>query len=316
MLVRSLKIPPTLLLFLIFCGFLGWHFSQSPLHDPAPAPGPPPPSAERKPAPAVEKKPSAASIAQKPAPVGTTKPVSVDPKKPLRVALVTFVTDQNSYIHISLKSKDHYVRRHGYDLIVDYEAHPRNKGTVWWKFDMIRRLVKKEQWDWIWWLDFDTLITNTDIKVTDIIEETLKNATIPDDLDFLFSNDCNNLNLGSFIVRSGERSLKFLDDVYAVEAAGKKADPEAQLSEQDAITKHMEQDPVSKDRTTSIPQWMINSFPDEIPCYEEPQRPWRHGHFLVHFAGAWAHVKGKDPTGQLMKKYNDEIIWGNWKDFY
>lgn len=181
---------------------------------------------------------------------------------------------------------------------------------------MIRRLIKKDQWDWIWWLDFDTLITNTDIKVTDIIEETLKNATNPDDLDFLFSNDCNDLNLGSFVVRSSERSLKFLDDVYAVEAAGKKVDPDAQLSEQDAITQLMKQDPAAKAMTTSIPQWMINSFPDEIPCYEEPEIPWRRGHFLVHFAGAWAHVKGKDPTGQLMKKYEEEIIWGEWEDFY
>ncbi|KAJ4345366.1 uncharacterized protein N0V89_011496 [Didymosphaeria variabile] len=309
MLVRSLRIPPTLLLLLVFSGFLGWHFSQSPLPDLAPAPRPPPPPpAERKPATAVEKKPSAAVVKQKPAPAS--------PKKPLRVALVTFVTEERSYLHISLKSKDHYVRRHGYDLIVDYEAHTKDKGTVWWKFDMIRRLIKKDKWDWIWWLDFDTLITNTDIKVADIIEETLKNATTPAELDYLFSNDCNNLNLGSFIVRSHERSLKFLDDVYAVEAAVKKADPEAQLSEQDAITKLMEQDPASKKRSTVIPQWMINSFPDEIPCYEEPERPWKKGHFLVHFAGAWAHVKGTDPTGQLMKKYKDEIIWGDWKGFY
>lgn len=181
---------------------------------------------------------------------------------------------------------------------------------------MMRRLIKKDQWDWIWWLDFDTLITNTDIKVTDIIEETLKNATDPAELDYLFSNDCNDLNLGSFIVRSHERSLKFLDDVYAVEAEGKKKDPEAQLSEQDAITTLMEQDPASKKRSTVIPQWMINAFPDEIPCYEEPRQPWKKGFFLVHFAGAWAHVKGKDPTGQLMDKYKHEIIWGDWKDFY
>lgn len=209
-----------------------------------------------------------------------------------------------------------YVRRHGYDLVVDYEAHTRERGAVWWKFDMVRRLIKKDQWDWIWWLDFDTLITNTDIKVADIIQDTLNNATNPDELDYLFSHDCNDLNLGSFVVRSHERSLKFLDDIYAIEASVKKQDKDAQLSEQDAITKLMEQDPASKKRTAVIPQWMINAFPDEIPCYEDPPRPWEHGFFLLHFAGAWAHVQGEDPTGQLMEKYKDEIIWGDWKEFY
>ncbi|KAJ4296187.1 hypothetical protein N0V90_006231 [Kalmusia sp. IMI 367209] len=297
MLVRSLRVPPSLLLIIAFCAFLGWHFSQTPTIDQAPAPPPTaplPPPAEQRLASAADKAPE---------------------KKPLRVALVTFVTEERSYIHISLKSKDHYVRRHGYDLIVDYEAHP-GRGTVWWKFDMMRRLIKQDKWDWIWWLDFDTLITNTDIKVTDIIQETLKNATNPDELDFLFSHDCNDLNLGSFIVRSHKRSLKFLDDVYAVEAREKKKDKDLQMSEQDAITTLMKEDAKSKARTTVVPQWMLNAFPEEIQCYAEPKRVWEPGFFLVHFAGAWAHVKGEDPTGQLMKKYKDEIIWGDWKEFY
>lgn len=54
---------------------------------------------------------------------------------------------------------------------------------------MMERLLKKDKWDWIWWLDFDTLVTNTDIKVTDVIEETLKNATNPDEVDYLVTHD-------------------------------------------------------------------------------------------------------------------------------
>ena len=30
----------------------------------------------------------------------------------------------------------------------------------------------------------------------------------------------------------------------------------------------------------------------------------------MHFAGAWAHLRGEeDPTGVLMRKYGSEIIW-------
>jgi mannan polymerase II complex MNN10 subunit len=57
-----------------------------------------------------------------------------------------------------------------------------------------------------------------------------------------------------------------------------------------------------------IPQWKINAFPTEIGCYDKDKRKWERGMFVVHFAGAWAHVSGEDPTGQLMRKYEAEIL--------
>lgn len=69
-------------------------------------------------------------------------------------------------------------------------------------------------------------------------------------------------------------------------------------------------------RTVRVPQWRLNAFPAEIECYDEPGQVWQEGFFVLHFAGAWAHVKGDDPTGQLMKKYQDKIIWGPWEELY
>jgi mannan polymerase II complex MNN10 subunit len=56
-------------------------------------------------------------------------------------------------------------------------------------------------------------------------------------------------------------------------------------------------------RAVFIPQHKMNAFPDEIPCYGRDSRVWKEGDFVVHFAGAWAHVKGDDPYGDLMRKY-------------
>lgn len=277
--MRSLKVSPSLILFLIFCAFLGWNFSQSPLPDPAPRPPP-------------------------------SKP---EEKKPSRIALVTFVTEQRSYLYLSLRSKDHYTRRHGLDFIVDYEAHSE-RGVTWWKYSMMERLIKKNKWDWLWWLDFDTIITNTDIKLADIIEDTLKNVTNRDDIDYLVTHDCNGLNAGSFIVRSHDRSIKFLQDIYAIQDREKKAGND--LSEQDAMAKLIQDDPASGNRTVQVPQWKLNAFPKEIACFDDSDKAWEPGTFTLHFAGAWAHVKGDDPTGQLMRKYEPEIIWGEGKDFY
>jgi mannan polymerase II complex MNN10 subunit len=69
MLMRSLKVPPSLLLILAFCVFLGIHFSQI-------------------------------SLPTQPVPA-----LSLEKKAP-RIALVTFVTEERSYLHLALKSKN------------------------------------------------------------------------------------------------------------------------------------------------------------------------------------------------------------------
>jgi mannan polymerase II complex MNN10 subunit len=205
-----------------------------------------------------------------------------------------------------------YAHRHGLDFIVDFEAHA-DRGTPWWKLDMIERLIKKNQWDWLWWLDFDTLITNTEISVADIVEETLGNVTAPDEIDYLLTHDCNGLNTGSYLVRGHERSLQFFRDSQALRDREKEKD--INLSEQDAMGRLIKEDPASANRTVRVPQWKLNGFPQEIACFDEAHRVWKHGDFVLHFAGAWAHVKGEDPTGQLMRKYEHEIMWGDYKQF-
>jgi mannan polymerase II complex MNN10 subunit len=179
---------------------------------------------------------------------------------------------------------------------------------------MTERLINTGKYDWIWWLDFDTLITNTDLKVTDIIEEELKNATNPEEVDYLFTHDCNGFNAGSFLVRGHERSLKFLHDSWDIHDRAKAE--HIDMSEQDSTVKLMKDDPVAASRVHVVPQWKLNAFPPEIACFDEDKRVWEHGTFVIHFAGAWAHVKGDDPTGQLMNKYEPNIIWGNAKEFY
>ena len=205
-----------------------------------------------------------------------------------------------------------YARRHGYDFIVDYESHTE-LSVVYWKFDMVERVIKSGKYDWIWWLDFDTLVTNTEIKVADVIADELANISNPNEIDYLFTNDCNGLNLGSFVVRAHERSMNFIRDAIRLHDEAKKK--EENMSEQDAMVQLMKEDK-NKDRFSVVPQWKLNAFPEEIPCYDDSKKKWEHGTFIIHFAGAWAHVKGDDPTGQLMRKYEHEIMWGDWKEFY
>jgi mannan polymerase II complex MNN10 subunit len=82
------------------------------------------------------------------------------------------------------------------------------------------------------------------------------------------------------------------------------------LNDQEAMRDFLKSGSSLTKHTLRIPQWKINAFPPEIGCYDESKIKWARGMLVVHFAGAWAHVKEKDPTGLLMKKYEREIIWG------
>jgi hypothetical protein len=77
MLLRSFKVPPTLLLGVLFLAFFGWQLSQGTKHEESPV------GSEAIPVPEGERRP--------PAP---------------RIALMTFVTEQRSYLHQSLRNKD------------------------------------------------------------------------------------------------------------------------------------------------------------------------------------------------------------------
>jgi len=65
-----------------------------------------------------------------------------------------------------------------------------------------------------------------------------------------------------------------------------------------------------KERALFIPQWKMNAFPEEVPCYDETGKKWERGMFVVHFAGAWAHMPNttEDPKGTLFRKYQWQIV--------
>lgn len=213
---------------------------------------------------------------------------------------------------------------------------------MWHKFTMMERLITAGTHDWIWWIDFDTLVTNLDIRLDDIITESLYNVSRsvfppakedgwkttfnsaeadgqnPDEVDLLLTADCFPLNAGSMLVRgrvlpgstrkSPLTSAQFLGRVREYHKAN--ASYEHQLSEQDCMRDLLfEYDKeYTKKHVHMIPQWKTNAFPDEIKCWDNDQRGWEVGTFVIHFAGAWAHVKGEDPTGFLMRKYEGQIV--------
>ena len=66
-----------------------------------------------------------------------------------------------------------------------------------------------------------------------------------------------------------------------------------------------------------IPQWKMNAYPEEIPCYDKSNRKWEPGMFVIHFAGAWAHVQNtSDAKGDLFRKYYPWVVLGKKGSWY
>ena len=80
MLIRTHKLPPAFLFLLVFLAFFGWQLSQGPSHEEA-------------------------SVSMSPMPAEAPADAAAERKKP-RIALMTFVTEERSYHHLSLKNKD------------------------------------------------------------------------------------------------------------------------------------------------------------------------------------------------------------------
>ncbi|KAJ6049414.1 hypothetical protein N7444_006130 [Penicillium canescens] len=189
--------------------------------------------------------------------------------------MIAFITNPQTYIHLALRNKDHYARLHGYDLFIDYESYS-TRGTTWLKFDMVERVINAGQHDWIWYMDFDTLITNHSMSLTNLIYEYLAKAPMPDTIDFLVTDDCNGLNDGSFIVRSSSRSIQFLNAIRAIHDREKEQSGRS-LGDQDSMEAFLKSNAPLTQHAMRIPQWTINAFPEEIGCYDTHKKKWEKG---------------------------------------
>ena len=81
-------------------------------------------------------------------------------------------------------NKQRYCDKHGYDFVphftnFDFDKYyvdeNRPKGMANWhggfeKIGLVLRLLKSGKYDWVFWLGTDTLITNFDIKIEEVID--------------------------------------------------------------------------------------------------------------------------------------------------
>lgn len=129
--------------------------------------------------------------------------------------------------------------------------------------------------EWVHWSGTDTLVTNFNIKLEDIIDESYH---------VIICGDCFSLNSDSFFVRNTRVGIGFMKWILSVHDTYMKH----YWYEQQAMIDFYFQAPLAKDIIKLIPQRVMNSY----LYYLYPTQPqvditgndgnWQHGDFMLH----------------------------------
>ena len=106
----------------------------------------------------------------------------------------------------SVANKQAYADHHGYDVIVDGDLIDESRPTSWSKLLVMRKYLP--YYDFLFYVDVDTVITNVDVKLEDVVDYGY---------DQILAADKNGLNCGVWLIRNTPWSLWFLDEMWAQE---------------------------------------------------------------------------------------------------
>lgn len=102
-----------------------------------------------------------------------------------------------------------YANRHGYQFIDASNLLDKSRPPSWSKILAVR--MHLPHYDWVFWNDADSLVTNPTIALDDIIYSIVGNTNFNEMPDFIVTKDVTGVNAGMFFFRNSSWSLQFLD---------------------------------------------------------------------------------------------------------
>lgn len=128
----------------------------------------------------------------------------------LNIAIVTLETRNSEMLNIHNKNIKDYCKLHNYTYIFKKSYENKLKLPIYWKkIQLVKELLETNNYDYVLWMDSDTLIIDESIT----IESLLDNSSIymGKDMKSKF-----NLNAGVFLIKNNNIGLKFLSDCINV----------------------------------------------------------------------------------------------------
>ncbi|XP_078153624.1 putative alpha-1,6-mannosyltransferase MNN10 [Carex rostrata] len=192
------------------------------------------------------------------------------------------------------KNKKAYTKKMGYHFIDSSWMIDRSRPPSWSKILAIKSALRDH--DWVFWNDADTLVTNPEIYLENILVALIGHSDFNSTPDLILTADYNGVNAGVFFVRKSEWSERFLDTwwnqtSFVQFGSTKSGDNAALMYLIDNLPKEESQVHVR----ISPMQCLFNSypwFPSKKSVYRLLLSPWTtwqgaysDGDFMVHLAG-------------------------------
>lgn len=191
-----------------------------------------------------------------------------------------YTNDLSDLAAITLPNKEKYCKSKGYSYIV------KKQDQAYTGFDKVlflHQLAETKQYDWILWCDCDTLITNFNKNIEDLIDFNYH---------FFLTTDVNGINAGVFLFRTSLEGMSYLRHVkekmyeYAPYNLFK-------FGEEQTAMIHTYQDQAFKSIVKILPQRSMNSYNYSLYNYT-PQESldklgtsgiWQPEDFIIHIPG-------------------------------
>eukprot|EP01062_Namystynia_karyoxenos_P034315 TRINITY_DN2516_c0_g1_i1.p2 TRINITY_DN2516_c0_g1~~TRINITY_DN2516_c0_g1_i1.p2 ORF type:complete len:437 (+),score=84.62 TRINITY_DN2516_c0_g1_i1:78-1388(+) len=186
-----------------------------------------------------------------------------------------------AFYAINVMNKAAYCLRHGYGMrIAGREAYGdvTTRARAWGVIRAIQQAIA-EGWDWVLYIDQDTLITEGSIAAHEIA------AKVPPGKHLALTSDWNGLNGGIMLWRGSKESQELLRKVW--DRGGRPGFSAFHpWTFQLGITTVYSEDSSARRLVHILPQRTMNSYPSWTPGLGNPSvHQWYPGDFNIHFAG-------------------------------
>jgi mannan polymerase II complex MNN10 subunit len=205
--------------------------------------------------------------------------------------MFVFATMHNDHYsdlaNITFQNKKEYCKLYGYPLIAKTDNW-KNIPIGFEKAYLIQDIFSEyPEYEWVFFSECDTLITNMNIKLEDIVKDEPQH--------FVITSDINGCNAGSFFVRNSIQGREIISEM--INSIGHN------INEQFFIHDFVSGKTFLDIHIFSIyEQTTFNSYPKEYDIYNGCGR-WSEGDFMIHMPGL-----SNETRINLMKEYRERII--------
>jgi galactosyl transferase GMA12/MNN10 family len=228
-----------------------------------------------------------------------------DQKLPSRLQRFMRWRNFDGIMDLTRPNKETYCQKHGYHCFDGSDHHDASRPPAWSKIRAVQALLDgPEQCDWVLWMDADTVIMNSDVRIEDFLP-----ADATQDL-LVASDKGGGYNSGVFFFRNSAWSRQFLDEWWNMKDFVRP--PGLSLSGDNAamkaLLKSMEDQGTFDAHVLSPPRCTFNSFAQFLTLGQSieimdhlTEQDWYFDSEHYHKGDFIAHIPGVDNKAECLK---------------